>query len=78
MKLHPLSDPWGPFSIRTIKYCNLSLSRFNDNKHCKCSEGPMLGLQGSMLSQFTRDHPRLKMAQSRSDKGTSEVKRAKN
>ena len=27
---------WGQFSIRTIKYCNLSLSKFNENKQITC------------------------------------------
>ena len=31
-EISPLSDPWGPFWIPTIKYCNVSLSKFNENK----------------------------------------------
>ena len=49
-----LSDTGGPFWIRTIKYRNLSLSKFNEDKQFTCFEGPMPVLQGPQGA-----HPRL-------------------
>ena len=46
----PLPDPGGPFLIRTIKFCNLLLSNINENKQFTFFGGPMLGLQGSILT----------------------------
>ena len=43
-------DPGGPFAIRTIKYCNLSLSESNETKQFTCFGGSMRGLQGPILS----------------------------
>ena len=51
VKFHsPLSDPGGPFSIRTFKHCNSSMSKFYENKQFTCCGGPMSGLQGPVLS----------------------------
>ena len=48
----PLFDPGGPFAIQTIRYCNLSLSKFNEKKQFTCLGGSMTGLhlQGPILS----------------------------
>ena len=56
VKFHPLSDPGGPFSIQSIKYCNLSLSTFFENKEGTCLRGVISDLQGLILS--SRGHPR--------------------
>ena len=50
MKFHPLSDHGIAFSIRTINYCNLSLSKCNENEQFTCFGRPMSDLQGSILS----------------------------
>ena len=73
MKFNPLSDPGGPFLIQTIKYCNISLSKFNENKQFRSTEGPMSVLKGPQGA-----HPRLKRAQSGLERGPSKLKRAKN
>ena len=72
VKIHPLSDPGGTFSIRAIKYCNLSLTKSNENKQFTCFEGPMLVLQGFQGAQL-----RLKRTQSRAERGPSKLKWAK-
>ena len=55
---HPCYDPRDTFSIRTIKYCNLSLSTFNENKQFTCFgesipglQEPNLGLEGPYQDQ---------------------------
>ena len=76
LKFRPLLRSWGPFSIQCIKYCNLSLSKFNENKRSTCFGGPTSGLQRSILSPG--GHPRLKRAQSKPERSPSKVKLAKN
>ena len=50
VKFHPpLSESGGPFSIETIKYCDLLLSAFIKNKEYICFEGSLPGLQGPIL-----------------------------
>ena len=50
VKLCPLLRSRGPFLIRTIKYCNLSLSEISENEQFTRFGGPMSGLQRSILS----------------------------
>ena len=54
----PCYDRRDTFSIRTIKYCNLSLSTFNENKQFTCFgesipglQEPNLGLEGPYQDQ---------------------------
>ena len=42
---HPCYDPRDTFSIRTIKYCNISLLTFNENKQFTCFGESIWGLQ---------------------------------
>ena len=46
---HPCYDPRDTFSIRAIKYCNLSLSTFNENKQFICFGESIAGLQVTNL-----------------------------
>ena len=45
----PFSAPGGPFSVRTIGCCNLSLSKCNENQQFASFGGPIPGDQGSNL-----------------------------
>ena len=49
MKLLPLPDPGNQFSIPTMKYRNLPLSKFDENK-LTFFGGPMSDLQWSILT----------------------------
>ena len=76
-KFHPipLPYPWEPFSIRTIKYCNLSLSKFDENKPFTFLKGPYRTCRAQFYASGA--HSRLNSPFTRSEMGPPKFKWAK-